>query len=1008
VTAGALVGGRVRDHAGGQWASLRAFACALALAGLALAWASPGGAAADGWTFQNVPMPSGAKSSGLGGVSCTSASACVAVGWYESTSGEGPPLAESWNGSTWTPQTVPAPSGAKGTLLEDVSCTSPSACTAVGFYSSGVEGEGVPLAESWNGSSWTLQSVPAPSGARAGGIDYLEGVSCVSARACVAVGRYEISSSEELPLAESWNGSSWTLQSVPAASAGKSSGLRGVSCTSASTCTAVGWYEMGPGSESGPFAESWNGSTWTPQTVPTPGGMWGGLPEYLDGVSCTSASACVAVGHFITTSPGEMEDAESWNGSTWTPQSVPLPIGPTDEAGLASVSCTSASACTAVGNDWGDEGYLPLAESWNGSTWTPQSFPIPSGAQEGGVFPEDVSCVSASACVAVGWYWGSSGEVAFAASSSGSPPQPPPPPSCTAGVCAVAPTFGPQSGGTPITITGGPFVSGNGYMVCFQRVGSYGGVCTGATVVNGTTLRAITPPRPVSDSPGAYLVSTEEITAGSGNLDIHISPSNVTFDFDATYQAPGDASLAGTGTLISLTTPHFPGEHGYASFQDANPAAVASDFHASIDWGDGTGTASATLAPVSIPGIAGTTSGTQTLSTLSLAPTTPLPNGSLFSVDAPAHDFANVAPGENEYDTWVTVTDSAGSFATMLTPVVITRPLPPHTQPVPHGPTATVEGALKTVDIGHTLYDCGVAIVAGGGPEDPFADGACLLSMAFSLDIEAVTGDDPPDSRVTAIPGVHHVHVRATCPRSRGARSRQCRRIAKETQSYLSASEVTAAIALAQAKAVDRFDTAVRRRNSPAAVLQRAVIYAYAGALLPAAQRQNTAAVVADHALTMARFTAHVTSHELLGDYRRLSHRFPPGLRALQARQHIPSLTKLLRPSLRKLEGGSQTQLLAPTLPLDGIEQIADETTLGGVLQIVSALRRQHAIATGDAASRLAGDIVSLGAPTSPALMQQFDRDLQLVQPAYRPLITGAVTALQDAAAHATPHLSPG
>lgn len=153
---------------------------------------------------------------------------------------------------------------------------------------------------------------------------------------------------------------------------------------------------------------------------------------------------------------------------------------------------------------WGDEppyhgGEVQDAESWNGSSWTPQSVPLPSGAQ-GEVLLTGVSCSSASTCVAVGWYWGSSGEVAFAASSSGaSPPPPPPPPPCAAGVCAVAPTFGPQSGGTPITITGGPFVSGSGYgyMVCFKRVGSYGGVCTSATVVNGTTLRATTPPRPV-------------------------------------------------------------------------------------------------------------------------------------------------------------------------------------------------------------------------------------------------------------------------------------------------------------------------------------------------------------------------------------------------------------------------------------------------------------------------------------------------------------------------------
>jgi hypothetical protein len=807
-------------------------------------------------------------------------------------------------------------------------------------------------AVTYNGSSW---SAPTPIGALWAFTD----VSCPSASFCAAV--------EWNGYAATYNGSAWGAPVLIAEGIleGWTNGLTSVSCASASFCVA--------GAPGGLI--DYNGTSWADVAG---GGLGGSAP-----VSCPSISFCAAV--------ADTGEAVVYNGSSW---STPTRIEEGDFPGpssLTAVSCASASFCVAVDSNGN-------ALTYNGGSW---SAPVNI---DSGVFAA-VSCPTEAFCVAVDT---KGNVVTYSGSPANGSPPPPPPPPCAAGVCAVAPTFGPQSGGTPITITGGPFVSGSGYMVCFKRVGAYGGVCTGATVVNGTTLRATTPPRPVSDSPGPYLISTEEITAGSGGLDIHISPSNVTFDFDATYLAPGDASLAGTGTSISLTTPHFPGEQGYASFQDSNPAAVASDFHASIDWGDGTGTASAALARVSIPGIAGTTSGTQTLSTLSLAPTTPLPNGSLFSVDAPAHDFANVAPGENEYDTWATVTDSAGSFATMLTPVVITRPLPPHTQPVPHGPTVTVEGALKTVDIGHTLEACGVAIVAGGGPEDPFADGECILSTLLSVDIEAVTGDDPPDSRVTAIPGIHHVHVRAICPRSRGPRSRQCRRIATGTQSYLSASEVTAAIALAQAESVDRFDTAVRRRNSSAAVLQRAVIYAYAGALLPAVRRQNAAAAVADRALTAARLTAHVTSHELLGDYRRLSRRLPPGLRAFQARQHIPSLTKLLRPSLRKLEGGSQTQLLAPTLPLAGFEQIAEETTLGGVLQILSALRRQHAIATGDAASRLAGDIVSLGAPTSPALMQQLDHDVQLVQPAYRPLITGAVTALQDAAAHATPHLSPG
>jgi hypothetical protein len=64
-----------------------------------------------------------------------------------------------------------------------------------------------------------------------------------------------------------------------------------VSCTSASACTAVGDYNN-PSAPSG-FAQSWDGTTWTIQPTPIPGDKTGGQ---LFGVSCTSASACTAVG----------------------------------------------------------------------------------------------------------------------------------------------------------------------------------------------------------------------------------------------------------------------------------------------------------------------------------------------------------------------------------------------------------------------------------------------------------------------------------------------------------------------------------------------------------------------------------------------------------------------------------------------------------------------------------------------------------------------------------------
>ena len=64
------------------------------------------------WTVKNTPIPSGGRNGFLGGVSCTAANACTAVGDFVNASNKVVPLAERWNGTNWIPQTVPAPAGA--------------------------------------------------------------------------------------------------------------------------------------------------------------------------------------------------------------------------------------------------------------------------------------------------------------------------------------------------------------------------------------------------------------------------------------------------------------------------------------------------------------------------------------------------------------------------------------------------------------------------------------------------------------------------------------------------------------------------------------------------------------------------------------------------------------------------------------------------------------------------------------------------------------------------------
>jgi hypothetical protein len=260
-----------------------------------------------GWSQMSVPYPSdfyGGKWE-LTDVSCVSASACVAVGWYPGPGASKKALIEKWDGTKWTAQSAPSPGNP--TVLNGVSCSSESACTAVGSY---VDTGGVTrtLAERWNGTSWSTQTTFNPSGAD---FSALEDVSCVSASFCMAAGRADDEAEEGL--AERWTGSAW----VSAPSLGGP--ITGVSCTSQTACTAVG--ETSTDVAQG---EYWNGTAWA-HKEPAIGTVT------VRGVSCVGALACIAVSH-----PPEF----FWNSYIWRLPSVP-PTAETQPA--SSVSTTAAT-----------------------------------------------------------------------------------------------------------------------------------------------------------------------------------------------------------------------------------------------------------------------------------------------------------------------------------------------------------------------------------------------------------------------------------------------------------------------------------------------------------------------------------------------------------------------------------------------------------------------------------------------------------------------------------------
>jgi hypothetical protein len=369
-------------------AAVRVLIATAAAVPLTVAGVQAGARAADaGWVAQIVPPPPHASGASLGMVSCLSPSACIAIGGAH-TRTHALAYTESWNGTSWTVgSTIPHPAN---TSLFDFTCTSLTDCVLVGRVSSG--STLVPFAEQWNGTSWTAQRPPAPANA----VDTtLDSVSCTGPARCVAVGYSAPIGGGARAFSEVWNGSTWTPHLAPSpAPANVTTELLGVSCRPGRSCEAVGEYESNPGSA--PLAESWDGHRWAIQTVPSPSGA---IFTTLGAVSCRFAAACTAVGN-AGGNGASQPLAEQWNGTAWTIARTPHLSGGRVEAGLDSVSCPLTVWCTATGSQirYGREKLL--AEHWNGTRWTIAAtvpFPHAQLTELG-----SVSCPVRGSCVAVG------------------------------------------------------------------------------------------------------------------------------------------------------------------------------------------------------------------------------------------------------------------------------------------------------------------------------------------------------------------------------------------------------------------------------------------------------------------------------------------------------------------------------------------------------------------------------------------------------------------------------
>jgi hypothetical protein len=356
-----------------------------------------GASAPRSWTVTQV-AGHGAVPGFLDGITCTSSTTCVAVGNEVVSPNSTSALVETMTGSTWTKATLRLPASAQQAYLFRVACYRAGACVAVG-YSYSTSSGGRPLMETLSRGSWSVTPTPAlPSGAESG---FLFDVACPAAGSCLAVGDSYTSNGIGHPWVVSLADGKWQAVSSSLLTSLRG-GLNGLSCINAANCVAVGDESTSRGIKT--LVVTLRGGKWS---------LWhsgGSGSTYANGftsVSCRSTMACVAVGELGGPSPA----ISSTTAGRWTAVSGLAPSARGNAAGLWGLWC-STSTCLAVGAASSvsrsyvyntNAGAIPdpqgvLIEGGSGGHWAPLATPsrLPKESAL-----DDITCTPRM-CLAVG------------------------------------------------------------------------------------------------------------------------------------------------------------------------------------------------------------------------------------------------------------------------------------------------------------------------------------------------------------------------------------------------------------------------------------------------------------------------------------------------------------------------------------------------------------------------------------------------------------------------------
>jgi len=341
-----------------------ALAAPLLMVGVVTGAGPAGAPASAGADWISVPPPSpGTTDNELTDVAVLSPGNAWAVGSDAGNSPGGQTLIEHWNGSAWALVTSPDPANG-GNFLTAVRAVSATSIWAVGEdFPGGLEKT---LILHWNGTSWKQVASPSPGSTT----NELRGISVVSANDVWAVGYVSNDGVHDRTLILHWNGTQWTRVASP--DPGGSDDLNAVAAASRGEAWAVGAFGSSRFAATRVLALHWNGTSWKQVAAPSPTRS----RSELRGVSLTSPGDAWAAGD-TSNGSGQQTLILHWNGAKWTRVPSPDPGGPAIPNFLTGVTATSAGNAWAVGAYSNGVENKAFIVRWNGTRWARMTSPSP-------------------------------------------------------------------------------------------------------------------------------------------------------------------------------------------------------------------------------------------------------------------------------------------------------------------------------------------------------------------------------------------------------------------------------------------------------------------------------------------------------------------------------------------------------------------------------------------------------------------------------------------------------